>query len=101
VLNQLYAAYARGKNARELAVVLGESALTEVDRLFMRFADAFEKEFVSQGENENRDIEETLDIGWRLMGILPRAELKRVRPEILEKYWKKVELEDVKQSGTL
>ena len=91
VLNQLYAAYARGKNARELAVVLGESALTETDVLFVKFADAFEKQFVGQGEYENRTIEETLDIGWRLMGVLPRAELKRVRPEILEKYWKPAE----------
>jgi len=91
VLNQLYAAYARGKNARELAVVLGESALTEVDLLFLKFADRFEAEFVTQGENENRAIEETLDIGWRLMGILPRVELKRVRPEMLEKYWKPAE----------
>ena len=91
VLNQLYAAYARGKNARELAVVLGESALTETDRLFVKFADAFEKDFVGQGEYENRTIEETLDIGWRLMGMLPRAELKRIRPENLEKYWKPAE----------
>lgn len=88
VLNQLYAAYARGKNARELAVVLGESALTETDRLFMKFADAFEREFVAQGERDNRTIEETLDVGWKLMGALPRSELKRVRPEILDKYWK-------------
>lgn len=95
VLNQLYAAYARGKNARELAVVLGESALTEVDQLFMKFADAFEEQFVGQGENDNRDIEETLDIGWRLMGILPRGELKRIRPETLEKYWKPVAVEDL------
>jgi len=100
VMNQLYAAYARGKNARELAVVLGESALTETDVLFMKFADAFEEQFVSQGENENRDIEETLDIGWRLMGMLPRAELKRVRPEILEKYWKEVPLEEFEAART-
>jgi V/A-type H+-transporting ATPase subunit B len=88
VLNQLYAAYARGKNARELSVVLGESALTEVDRKFLKFADRFENEFVRQGENENRTIEETLDIGWKLMGILPRVELKRIRPEMLKKYYK-------------
>jgi len=91
VLNQLYAAYARGKNARELAVVLGESALTEVDQLFLKFADAFEAQFVTQGENENRTIEQTLDLGWRLMGMLPRAELKRCRPETLDKYWKPIE----------
>lgn len=88
VLNQLYAAYARGKNARELAVVLGESALTDADRLFMKFADRFEREFVSQGEATNRSIEETLDLAWKLMGILPRAELKRIRPEMLLKYYK-------------
>src|SRR3989304_3982677 len=87
VLNQLYAAYARGKNARELAVILGESALTDVDRLFLKFANAFEKDFVTQGEHVNRGIEETLELGWRLMGMLPRAELKRVRPENIEKYW--------------
>ena len=91
VLNQLYAAYARGKNARELAVVLGESALTDVDQLFLKFADAFEQKFVTQGEYENRTIEETLDIGWKLMGVLPRAELKRCRPETLDKYWKAAE----------
>jgi len=91
VLNQLYAAYARGKNARELAVVLGESALTDVDLLFLKFADAFEAEFVTQDENENRSIEDTLDIGWRLMGVLPRVELKRIRPENIEKYWKPAE----------
>ena len=99
VLNQLYAAYARGKNARELAVVLGESALTDVDLLFLTFADRFESEFVTQGEDENRTIEDTLDIGWRLMGILPRAELKRIRPEMLEKYWKPADLAETEAVG--
>jgi V/A-type H+-transporting ATPase subunit B len=88
VLNQLYAAYARGSNARELAVVLGESALTPADRLFVKFADRFEQEFVGQGVYENRSIIQTLDIGWRLMGMLPRGELKRVNPENLDKYYK-------------
>jgi V/A-type H+-transporting ATPase subunit B len=87
VMNQLYAAYARGKNAQEIAVVLGESALTSLDLLFVEFAERFEKEFVAQGEDENRSIEETLDIGWRLMGILPRSELKRVREEFIERYY--------------
>ncbi len=86
VLNQLYAAYARGKNAKELAVVLGESALTPVDLLFVRFADRFEEEFLQQGEYENRSIEEGLTIGWRLMRTLPEGELKRVKPETLKKY---------------
>jgi len=87
-LNQLYAAYARGKNAQELAVVLGESALTPADLLFVKFAERFEQEFVNQGIYENRSIQQTLDISWRLMGMLPRIELKRVRPENLEKYHK-------------
>jgi V/A-type H+-transporting ATPase subunit B len=88
VLNQLYAGYARGKNAQELAVVLGESALTPTDLLFVRFAERFEEEFVNQGIYENRSITQTLDIAWRLMGILPRAELKRCRPEILDEFYK-------------
>ena len=88
VMNQLYAAYARGKSAQELAVVLGESALTPMDVLYVKFAEAFEARFVRQGADENRSIQETLDIGWSLMGMLPRAELKRCRPEILDKYYK-------------
>jgi V/A-type H+-transporting ATPase subunit B len=88
VMNQIYAAYARGKNAQELAVVLGESALTETDLLYVEFARRFEAEFITQGENENRTIGEGLDLGWRLLGILPKAELKRIRPEFVEKYYK-------------
>ena len=88
VLNQLYAAYARGKTAQELAVVLGESSLTPIDVLYVKFAETFEREFVTQGVEENRTIEETLDIGWKLLGTLPRAELKRCRPEILDKFYK-------------
>lgn len=88
VMNQLYAAYARGKNAKELAVVLGESALTPIDLQFVRFADAFEDRFVRQGEDENRAIEQALDLGWELLGMLPRGELKRIRPAFLEKYFK-------------
>jgi V/A-type H+-transporting ATPase subunit B len=88
VMNQLYAAYARGKNAQELAVVLGESALTPIDLVYVEFAKRFENEFITQGENENRAIEEGLDLGWKLLGILPKAELKRIRPEHVEKYYK-------------
>ncbi|MCK4298641.1 MAG: V-type ATP synthase subunit B, partial [Planctomycetes bacterium] len=87
VLNQLYAAYARGKRAEELAVILGESALTEVDRQLVRFADRFEHEFVAQSAYQNRTIEETLDIGWQLLRDLPRTELKRIRDELLDKYY--------------
>lgn len=86
VMNQLFAAYARGKEAKELAVILGEAALTEVDKQFVRFADEFEERFVQQGENENRSIEGSLDIGWELFRLVPRQELKRIRDAYLEKY---------------
>ena len=89
VMNQLYAAYAHGKNARELAVVLGESALTDEDILFVKFSDAFEDKFIRQGEYENRTIEESLHIGWELLGMLPTGLLKRVRDEFIEKYYPK------------
>lgn len=86
VLNQLYAAYARGKEARELAVILGEAALTDIDKKFLNFAEEFERTFISQGDHENRTIEQTLDIGWDLMAQLPEAELKRIRPEYIEEF---------------
>lgn len=85
-MNQLFAAYARGKEAKELAVILGEAALTDTDKLYAKFADAFEKEYVSQGFDENRTILKTLEIGWKLLSILPRSELKRIRDEYLDKY---------------
>ena len=85
-MNQLFAAYAQGKQAKELAVILGESALSDSDKLFAKFAEAFEKEYISQGFNSNRTIEETLNLGWKLLSILPRTELKRIRDEFLEKY---------------
>jgi len=88
-MNQLFAAYARGKEAKELMVVLGEAALTDIDKLYAKFSDAFEKEYVSQGYNKNRTIEETLDLGWKLLSILPRAELKRINDEYLDKYYGK------------
>jgi V/A-type H+-transporting ATPase subunit B len=88
VLNQLFAAYARGKEAQELAVILGESALTPVDLQFVAFADAFEDKFVRQREDENRNIIETLDKGWQLMSKLPASELKRIRDAYKEKYLK-------------
>jgi V/A-type H+-transporting ATPase subunit B len=89
VMNQLYSAYARGKNAKELAVVLGESALSEEDLLFVKFADGFEDRFVRQGEDENRTIEESLALGWDLLAMLPRNELKRIREAYIEKYYPK------------
>ncbi|MGL4798945.1 MAG: V-type ATP synthase subunit B [Cellulosilyticaceae bacterium] len=89
-MNQLFAAYARGKEAKELLVVLGEAALSEVDKLYAQFAEAFEKEYVSQGYEVNRSIEETLDVGWKLLALLPRAELKRIKDAYLELYYGKV-----------
>ena len=86
-MNQLFSAYARGKDAKELAVILGESALSEMDKLYAKFAVEFEKRYVSQGYETDRSIEETLDIGWELLGILPRTELKRIRTEYLDKYY--------------
>ena len=87
-MNQLFAAYARGKDAKELMTILGEAALTDIDKLYAKFADAFENEYVSQGYETNRSIEETLEIGWELLSILPRAELKRIKDEFLDKYYK-------------
>lgn len=86
-MNQLFSAYARGKDAKELMIILGEAALTDIDKLYARFADAFEKEYIAQGFNTNRSIEETLDLGWKLLKLLPRSELKRISDELLEKYY--------------
>jgi V/A-type H+-transporting ATPase subunit B len=86
-MNQIFAAYARGKEAKELMVVLGEAALTDIDKLYAKFADAFEREYVSQGYETNRDIEDTLNLGWRLLSILPRTELKRIKDELLDQYY--------------
>ena len=85
-MNQLFAAYSRGKDAKELMTILGEAALSDDDKLFAKFAEEFEKVYVSQGNNTNRSIQETLDIGWQLLSILPRRELKRIKPEFIEKY---------------
>ena len=86
-MNQLFSAYARGKDAKELMVILGEAALTDMDKLYAKFADAFEKIYVSQGFDCNRPIEETLDIGWKLLSILPRSELKRISDKFLDQYY--------------
>ncbi len=88
--NQCYAAYARGKEAKDLALILGEGAMSPEERLFVEFTEAFEQEFVGQGEAEERSIEETLDRGWSCLSKLPKGALKRVRPELLDKYYGKV-----------
>ncbi len=85
-MNQLFAAYARGKEAKELAVILGEAALSDNDKLYAKFADEFEQRYVSQGYTTDRTIEETLNLGWDLLTILPKSELKRIRDEYLERY---------------
>ena len=86
VLNQLFAAYSTGKDNKELMSILGEAALTPTDLLYAKFADEFERRYVNQGYEENRSIEDTLALGWELLSILPRAELKRIKPEYIEKY---------------
>ncbi len=90
-MNQLFSAYARGKEAKELSTILGEAALTEIDKKYAHFADEFEKKYVSQGFNTNRSIEDTLDIGWELLRLLPRNELKRIKDKFLDKYYDKSE----------
>ncbi|MBO7377184.1 MAG: V-type ATP synthase subunit B [Clostridia bacterium] len=87
-MNQLFSAYARGKECKELAAILGDTALSATDKLFAKFAEEFEKHYVSQGSDENRSIEETLDIGWKLLKILPRSELKRIKTQFIDKYLK-------------
>ncbi len=91
-MNQLFAVYSRGKQAKELMAILGEAALSDTDILYAKFADVFENEYVSQGYETDRSIEETLDLGWRLLTLMPRSELKRIRDAFLDKYFdKKVE----------
>lgn len=88
-MNQLFSAYARGKDAKELMIILGEAALSDMDKLYAKFADEFEKQYVSQGYEKNRTIEETLDLGWKLLEILPKSELKRIDDDLLEEFYKK------------
>ena len=85
-MNQLFAAYSTGKENKELMSILGEAALSPTDLLYAKFADEFERRYVSQGNTTNRSIQETLDLGWELLKILPRRELKRIKPEMIEKY---------------
>ncbi len=88
-MNQLFAAYSRGREAKELAVILGDAALSDVDKLYSQFADAFESQYVSQGFETDRPILETLQIGWRLLSMLPRNELKRIRDSYIDQYYGK------------
>jgi V/A-type H+-transporting ATPase subunit B len=88
-MNQLFAAYSAGKEAKELMTILGEAALSENDKKFAQFADAFEQRYVNQGNQTNRTIEETLDLGWELLSLLPRSELKRLKLSEIEKYMPK------------
>jgi V/A-type H+-transporting ATPase subunit B len=84
--SQLFAGYSRVKSIRSLASVIGEEELSELDRSFLRFGDRFEREFLAQGERENRSIEQTLDLGWKVLTVLPRSELYRIREEMIVKY---------------
>ncbi len=93
-MNQLFAAYARGKDAKELMTILGEAALTDIDKLYAKFADEFEKRYVSQGYETDRTIEETLNLGWELLAILPKNELKRIKEEHIDLYYQEADLAD-------
>ena len=86
-MNQLFAAYSAGKEAAELMTILGEAALSDTDKLYAKFATEFESHYVSQGNEVNRSIEETLDLGWKLLSILPKSELKRINTRFIEKYY--------------
>ena len=88
VSSQLFAAYSKVKTIRNLAAIIGEEELSELDKKYLRFGEAFERDFLSQGEFENRTIEQTLDIGWKVLSILPREELYRIKPEFIAKYMK-------------
>lgn len=85
-MNQLFAAYARGKECLELMTILGEAALTDIDLMYAKFSQEFEKQYVSQGYEKDRTIEETLNLGWELLKMLPKSELKRIKDEYIEKY---------------
>jgi len=87
VLNQLFACYAKGKEAKELAIILGEAALSDLDKLYLKFADNFEDKFVRQSESEDRSVTQSLDIGWDLLRLIPQEELKRIRQDYLNKYY--------------
>lgn len=89
-MNQLFAAYAHGKESKELSAILGDAALTPVDRLYAKFAEEFEERYINQGFEENRSIEETLQIGWELLTILPRSEMKRIKDKYLEEYYDRI-----------
>jgi V/A-type H+/Na+-transporting ATPase subunit B len=92
--DQLYAAYAQGKDARALSAIVGEEALSDIDRKFLAIANNFERKFVNQGIDENRSIEQTLSIGWELLSDLPESEMKRIKPEFIAKYRKKSIIQD-------
>ncbi|MEO0122993.1 MAG: V-type ATP synthase subunit B [candidate division WOR-3 bacterium] len=87
LFNQLIACYSRGKEAQELAIILGEAALSDMDKIYLKFATIFEQRYINQGEYENRTIEQTLNLGWELLKLVPRTEMKRVREEYLKKYY--------------
>jgi V/A-type H+-transporting ATPase subunit B len=87
--DQLYAAYATGRDLRSLSAVVGEEALSATDKLYLKFADVFEKRFIAQGAHEDRTIEQTLDLGWEMLAMFPESELKRLKKEFIEKYGRK------------
>ena len=87
VSDQLYSAYAEGKDKRDLVAVVGEEALSERDRRFLKFADIFEDQFVSQGKREDRTVEESLDLGWELLSMFRKEDLKKIDPDVIDQYY--------------
>ena len=96
-MNQLFAAYSKGKESLELMSILGEAALTDVDLMYAKFSEEFEKRYVSQGYDTDRSIEDTLNLGWELLRLLPKGELKRIKDELIEKYLKENEGTETKE----
>src|SRR5918992_631152 len=99
--DQLYAIYAQGKDARALSAIVGEEALSETDRKYLKIANNFERKFVNQGQDENRPIEQTLDIGWDLLSELPESEMNRIKAEYITKYRKKVITTEVEMGSEM
>jgi V/A-type H+-transporting ATPase subunit B len=100
VSNQLFSCYAKVGDARSLASVIGEDELSPIDKRYLNFGNALEHEFIGQGKEENRSINETLDIGWKLLGMLPKEELDRIDTKILDKYYKATEDDADNQAKT-
>jgi V/A-type H+-transporting ATPase subunit B len=99
VADQIYSCYATGRELRELVAVIGKGALTQREVTYLEFAEAFEKEFVNQGFETNRSIEQTLDLGWELLSKFPKSELKKISAELLSKYYKERTTQEISDTN--